>query len=132
MMSVNNAATLRTFVELMSAGDADRAFNLLHPDIVIHEAMALPYGGTYHGIAGFGEFHQRLHGVFDLQVNKYEVHDAGDTAILRMDTTLTARSSGRSIDMPVVELHSFTNGLISDIEVFYWDTQAVAEVLGSQ
>ena len=127
-MTGNNAATLRTFVDLLSGGDADRAFKLLHPNVVVHEADALPYSGTYHGVEGFGQMMEGLSGTFDLQVNKYEVLDAGDTVIARMDISLTARSSGLSTDMPIVELYRFTDGLISEVDIFYKDTAAVAEI----
>ena len=127
-MAGKNAATLRTFVDFLSGGDADRAFKLLHPDVVVHEADALPYSGTYHGVEGFGQMMEQLFGTFDLQINKYEVLDAGDSVIARMEITLTARSSGRSIDMPIVELYRFTDGLISEVDIFYKDTKAVAEI----
>jgi ketosteroid isomerase-like protein len=128
MMTGKNAATLRAFVDLLSGGDADRAFKLLHPDVVVHEADALPYSGTYHGVEGFGQMMEQLFGTFDLQINKYEVLDAGDSVIARMEISLTARSSGRSIDMPIVELYRFTDGLISEVDIFYKDTKAVAEI----
>jgi ketosteroid isomerase-like protein len=128
MMTGKNAATLRAFVDLLSGGDADRAFKLLHPDVVVYEADALPYSGTYHGVEGFGQMMEGLSRAFDLQVNKYEVLDAGDTVIARMDISLTARSSGRSVSMPIVELYRFTDGLISEVDIFYKDTAAVAEI----
>ena len=127
-MTGKNAATLRAFVDLLSGGDADRAFKLLHPDVVVYEADALPYSGTYHGVEGFGQMMEQLFGTFDLQINKYEVLDAGDTVIARMDISLTARSSGRSVSMPIVELYRFTDGLISEVDIFYKDTAAVAEI----
>jgi uncharacterized protein len=127
-MTGKNAATLRSFIGLLSGGDADRAFKLLHPDVVVYEADALPYSGTYHGVEGFGQMMEQLFGTFDLQINKYEVLDAGDSVIARMEISLTARSSGRSIDMPIVELYRFTDGLISEVDIFYKDTKAVAEI----
>jgi hypothetical protein len=48
--------------------------------------------------------------------------------VVRFDTRVTSPRSGAVIPMPIVELYRFTDGLISDIDIFYKDTKALIDL----
>jgi len=121
---------LRKFVDTVYTGDFDTAFTQLHPDMILHEADSLPYAGNYHGPRGFRELLERVYALVELQIKHTELLDAGDTVIARMDTTLTLRKTGESVDMPIVELYTFDGDLIKYVDVFYKDTHAIVRTLG--
>jgi uncharacterized protein len=51
---------------------------------------------------------------------------AGDTVAMRTRMKFTARSSGRSVDVKLVEFYPVRNGQISDLDVYYKYPSAVA------
>lgn len=121
---------LQRFFDALYAGDLQTAFAHLHPDVILHEADGLPFAGTYHGPEGFRKLLEAVYGIVDLEIRHTELLDAGDTVIARMDTTMTFRKSGHSIDMLIVELYRFESDLIKYVDVFYKDTHAIAQLAG--
>ncbi len=57
-----NVRTTRTMYAAVPAGDAETVMANIHPDIetYYYGTDDVPYAGTYHGAAGFGEFLQRV------------------------------------------------------------------------
>ena len=53
----------------------------------------------------------------------------GDTVVQVTTQTWTARQSGRSATVDVVELFSVSDGLVSEIRVFQQDTHLLLETL---
>jgi uncharacterized protein len=51
---------------------------------------------------------------------------AGDTVAMRTRLKFTARSSGRSVDVKLVEFYKVQNRQISEVDVYYKDPSAVA------
>ena len=125
-MAEQHVAVVKRLVEGYVTGDLEAAFSTVHPDIVLHEAAGLPYGGEWVGLEGFQKLLETIMSDYQLEVLGYEAFDTGAGAMVRMDTRFTSRRSGAVLEMPIVELYGFTDGLISDVDVFYKDTRAVA------
>lgn len=54
---------------------------------------------------------------------------ADDTVAMRYRLKFTARSTGKSIEMGLVEIYTVRDGLIAELDVYYKDPSAVAELL---
>jgi uncharacterized protein len=128
MMSDNeNLAILERFYKLIVDGDVESAVELLHPDYVLHEPAGLPYGGTFKGQDGFLQMGAAFNNEFDLTVNSWRAYGAGDVVFAAMTVSLRSKSTGREIDTSILELYRFTDGRISEMDVYYKDPGAVAE-----
>jgi uncharacterized protein len=100
------------------------------PDIVIHEAPSLPYGGDYsgdHAVArhaqGFREAWEGLQSADDRRLEPQFLAD-GDYVIVLWRQR--ARSADQEIfDMPVVSIYQMKEGRVVDASMFHFDTAAV-------
>jgi uncharacterized protein len=106
--------------------DMDQACSLLHDNLVVREAGGLPYSGDYHGPQGFVDLLAAMNR--DLEVTPGPiVRDvlSDDTIVSRFRLTFTARATGRSAEMNLVELYRVSDGLIVELDVYYKDPSAV-------
>jgi uncharacterized protein len=125
---VSAKETLDRFRELRHSGRLDEALELVHPDMVLHEAESLPYGGEYHGPDGFRKLFDVVYGLFEVTAT-VETHDAGTFCCAIAHCTFTSRQTGRSTDLPIVENYYVENGLITRVDIYYKDTAAVLALL---
>ncbi|MGO9505962.1 MAG: nuclear transport factor 2 family protein [Mycobacterium sp.] len=131
MTTTENAlATVERFMKAIVEERLDDARGLLHDDFVAYEAGGLPYSGEYRGPQGF----------FDLLVKMTEGLEftlgpapqcllEGDSVAVRSRVTFTARASGKSVEMKLVEVYTVRDGLIAELDVYYQDPAAVAALL---
>ena len=131
--AVQTSAAEATVVEMfaaMEAGDLERMKRTIHPDVVVHEAESIPfYPGVYHGKdAFFGEVIGPMVGNYDIALHNIEIiPSTSDTrAVGRIDATFTSRDTGVAQRIMIVEIYDLTDGLISNIDVYYKDTAAMA------
>jgi len=128
-MGSAEAAVVQRFLDGFNEGDLEKALACLHPEVVVKESgEPLPYAGTYIGPDGLSELveilqRQGLHESF----NSYDVLDAGDVVVSRIDIRLT-HTSGRLADSRVVEIYTVKDGVIVDVDVFYKDPAPIAEL----
>ncbi|HEY2504059.1 MAG TPA: nuclear transport factor 2 family protein [Mycobacterium sp.] len=54
---------------------------------------------------------------------------ADDTVAMRYRLKFTARASGKSVEMGLVEIYTVRDGLIVELDVYYKDPSAVPELL---
>jgi uncharacterized protein len=111
------------------AGDGAGAFALFHPDIRIEQPASLPHGGWHHGRDGmasmgavFGQYWTRV-------IEDPRIFGGGGRVVQVTTQTWTAKSTGRSATVDVVELFLVTDRLISEIRVFQQDTHALLATL---
>jgi uncharacterized protein len=111
---------------------AGASFTLLAPffaeDVVLHQADALPYGGTWHGHDGLEQFFRTMSGTWD----EFEMLDQkflNDTSPLVVLTHVRARAraTGRTLTFPILQTITVEDGRIVEVHPFYWDTAAVAD-----
>ncbi|MFJ2768092.1 nuclear transport factor 2 family protein [Streptomyces sp. NPDC087300] len=116
----------------LAAGGPGRAsFDLLapyfSPDVVLHQAAALPYGGTWRGHDGLARFFLAMSAAwasFDLLDQRFLA--TGGTAVVHTEVRARARASGRTLEFPVLQTLTVRAGRIAEVRPFYWDTAAIA------
>ncbi|MGI8329420.1 nuclear transport factor 2 family protein [Actinomadura scrupuli] len=111
------------------AGDHDGAFELLHPDFRIQQPASLPHGGWHRGRDGMVEMGVTFARHWDRTIGDPRVLGCGDRVVQITTQTWTAKPSGRSATVDVVELFSFADGRIAEIRVFQQDTHALLATL---
>lgn len=129
-MSQSPLRTVGQFSKALGDKDLERACALLHRDLVVREAGGLPYSGEYHGPQGFRKLLTKMNDSMELTpgpVTRDCLSD--DTVVSRFRLAFTARTSGESVEMDLVELYKVRDGLIVDLDVYYKDPSAVAALL---
>ena len=129
-MSQSPLSTVGQFSKALGERDLDRACALLHPDLVVHEAGGLPYSGEYHGPQGFRDLLAKMDESMELTVGPV-TRDclSDDTVASRFRLKFTARTSGESVEMDLVELYKVHGAQIIELDVYYKDPAAVAALL---
>jgi uncharacterized protein len=118
--------------EYLDAGGPGRAsFDPLAPffapDVVLHQAEALPYGGTWRGHAGMERFFVAMSTAWEsFEMLEQEFHPAGDVVVVRTQVRATARATGRRLEFPILQTVRVAEGRITEVWPFYWDTAAIA------
>ncbi len=115
----------------MREGHEREARALMHADFRMLEPASLPYGGTFSGPDGFASFRQVFVSIWD-QVDRGEwVYFPGDSAVARRaDVSATSRFTGKRVSWPHCEIFTVRDGLILQLEVFYFDTAALLPHMG--
>ncbi|MEU4743079.1 nuclear transport factor 2 family protein [Actinosynnema sp. NPDC023658] len=103
------------------------------PDVVVHQADALPYGGVWRGHAGVERLFlamSRTWDVFDM-VEQAFLTDTSPVVVL---THVHARAAvtGRELDFPILQTITVEDGRITEVRPFYWDTAAIVEACSSR
>jgi ketosteroid isomerase-like protein len=140
-MTHATAAGARTVLEGMYAAEAtylaaggpgQASFDLLapffHPDVRLHQADALPYGGTWCGHDGMERFFLAMTETwasFAMVDQEFLVDDG--PAVVHTQVDATARATGRSLSFPILQTVAVRDGRIIEVRPFYWDTAAIAE-----
>lgn len=111
------------------AGDRDGALALFHPDLRIEQPASLPHGGTHHGVDGMGAMGAAFAEHWDRTISEPRISGCGDTVLQVTTQTWTAKTTGRSAIVDVVELFRFADGRIAEIRVFQQDTALLLATL---
>lgn len=117
------------------AGDGAGAFALFHPDIRVQQPASLPHGGWHHGHDGVSRMGATFGTYWDRTIRDVRILAGGPPvvsgpSVVQVTTqTWTARSTGRSATVDVVELLWVTDGLICEIRVFQQDTHLLLDTL---
>ena len=112
----------------MAAGGAgggasfDGVAATLDPDVVLHQSPDLPWGGEFHGQAGYEDWARQMSQAFDqLEVKDRQLVAAGDTAIAVCRLVTRSRANGAVIEAPMAEVVTVRNDRIVDFRPFYWN-----------
>ncbi|MDA8047241.1 MAG: nuclear transport factor 2 family protein [Actinomycetota bacterium] len=123
----------RDLVEEMArrfaSGDRAGAAALFHPGIRIEQPASLPHGGRHEGPDGVARMGAELARHWDRSISNPRISGRADWAVQVTEQRFTAKTTGRSVTMDVVELFAFSEGLISEIRVFPHDTHAMMGTL---
>lgn len=103
---------------------------LFCPDVVLVEPPSLPHGGVHEGLEAFGKAQAGMRELWEQQVVDATYWQcAPDRVALRIVIQWTARSTGKSVTLPMIDLLSFGDGAITRIEAFVFDTAALLGTL---
>jgi ketosteroid isomerase-like protein len=114
------------------AADGVGAFALFHDDIRLEQPLSLPHGGWHEGKAALGTMGHVFGQYWDRTIVDPRILGAGDSVVQLTTQTWTAKATGRSATVDVVELFGFADGLISEIRVFQQDTALLLETLADK
>ncbi|MEU7473078.1 nuclear transport factor 2 family protein [Streptomyces sp. NPDC044984] len=117
---------------LAAGGPGEASFDLLAPffapDVELHQADALPYGGTWRGHDGLARFFLRMGQVWEsFDMVEREFLATGETAVVLTQVRARARATGRELNFPILQAITVKDGRITEVRPFYWDTRAVAD-----
>jgi ketosteroid isomerase-like protein len=119
--------------EYLAAGGPDEAsFDLLapffSPDVALHQADGLPYGGPWRGHDGMRRFFVVMGEVWEaFDMVEREFLATGETAVVLTQVRARARATGRELSFPVLQAITVRDRRITEVRPFYWDTRAIAE-----
>lgn len=111
------------------AGDWDGAFELFHADFRIQQPNSLPHGGWHDGPEGMKQMSASFGQYWTRTITDPTMLGCGDAVVQVTTQTWTSKETGRSATVDVVELFSFTEGLIGEIRVFQQDTHLLLGTL---
>jgi ketosteroid isomerase-like protein len=97
---------VRAFYEAMAAGDVERLFALLDPDVVVTQDPALPWGGRYVGHDGFATFGSNLRSTIASVVTIDAIFEADDEVVECGRTKGTVIANDAPFD--IAEVHRWT------------------------
>lgn len=97
------------------------------PDVVLHQADGLPYGGIWRGHEGMERFFVAMSGTWDV----FDMLDQSflsetDPLVILTHVHVRARATGRELDFPILQTITVADGRITEVRPFYWDTAAIA------
>lgn len=117
---------------LAAGGPGEASFDLLAPffasNVELHQADALPYGGTWRGHGGLTQFFLTMGQVWEtFDMTEQEFLATGETAVVLTQIRARARATGRELSFPILQTITVEAGQITEVRPFYWDTQAIAD-----
>lgn len=99
------------------------------PDVELHQADALPYGGTWRGHDGMERFFLAMTEAWEeFDIVRQELLSTTGTAVVLTDVRARARATGQELRFPILQTIRMRDGRIAEISPFYWDTAAIAAV----
>ncbi|GJF25821.1 nuclear transport factor 2 family protein [Streptomyces sp. HO565] len=117
---------------LAAGGPGEASFDLLAPffapDVELHQADAVPYGGVWRGHEGMTQFFLLMGEVWEsFHMVEQQFLATGETAVVLTQIRARARASGRELGFPILQAITVKNGRITEVRPFYWDTRAIAD-----
>jgi ketosteroid isomerase-like protein len=121
---------------LAAGGPGEASFDLLAPffapDVVLHQAASMPYGGTWRGHDGMERFFIAMSETWEaFDLVDQEFLATGETAVVLTQVHARARATGRELDFPILQTIRIEDGRIAEVRPFYWDTTAIAAACGA-
>lgn len=129
----DRVAIVNEMFDALGDGDVDRMTALFTSDIVVREAENLPFAGDHIGVEAIRtNLLGKMQVLYDLVVKDREVVQAGDRVLVALSGEFTSRATGRTVSMPMLELYSFKDDRICEIDVYYKDTTKISALLSER
>ncbi len=129
-MSASAAGVFARLQEAFAASDPDAIGAVLHPDFEIEQPSSFPHGGRFRGLDGMGEMSAVFAEHWIREIADPVVRETDDGLVVQVTTqTWTAKSTGRSATVDVVELITIADDRVREIRVFQQDTAALLATL---
>jgi len=131
---MDHGATLRSFYDLINAGDVDGFGDLLADDFVEHEETP-GLAPTKDGVKAF--FRMQIAAFPDLRLHVEDILTSGDKAVARARITGTHRGelmgippTGKAIDVPLIDIVRFSDDGLAREHWGVFDAMAMMQQLG--
>ncbi len=129
MATPSAAVIFQNLQDAFRRGDIPAILAYLAPDFVIVEAESLPYGGEYHGPAGFQQLLGQIYAAWErLDATVERVVGEGDDVAAFIATSGRLRGVEQEIAMPLIERWRFRDGKAVFCRPFYADTALIARL----
>ena len=121
----------------MNAGGADAGASgamaaTLDPAVVLHQSPDLPWGGEYHGHAGYEDWARQMSRAFDqLAVRNARSFADGDTVVINCRLITRSRATGQTLDLPMTQVVRVGGNRIVEFRPFYWNVPAYRDAARS-
>ncbi len=119
---------VRAAYAALAAKDLDGLLALCHPDAVLTQDPALPWGGRHVGRDGITAFAIALVTAIDSAVTPFAMFQAGDHVVQYGRTAGTARASGATFDIPECHVWTVRDGRVAEM-AFFIDSAAMLHAL---
>ena len=97
----------------------------LAPDVVLHQSPDLPWGGDFHGHAGYEDWARQMSAAFDqLEVRDRRFFVEGDTVVITCRLITRSRATGEVLDLPMAQVVRTSGDRIVEFRPFYWNVPA--------
>jgi ketosteroid isomerase-like protein len=111
-------------------GTTERQLGLFSDDVTIIEPLSLPHGGRHRGLDEYRSLQNHMRLLWEQQIVETEYWACGDDRVaLRIVIRWSARATGRSVVLPMIDLITFRDGKIVEVEAFLQDTKALLDTL---
>ncbi|HEU4325592.1 MAG TPA: nuclear transport factor 2 family protein [Roseiflexaceae bacterium] len=129
MATQSAAAIFQNLQDAFRRGDIPAILAYMAPDFVIVEAESLPYGGEFHGPAGFQQLMEQIFAVWErLESNIERVVGEEDDVAVFITISGKLRGVEQPITMPLIEHWRFRDGKAVFCRPFYADTALIARL----
>jgi hypothetical protein len=114
-----------------AGGPGSASFDLLAPffapDVALHQAAGLPFGGTWRGHAGMERFFHKMSRTWEsFDIAEQQFLATGATCVVLSRIHARVRATGRELDFPILQTLTVAEGRITEVHPFYWDTAEIA------
>jgi hypothetical protein len=125
---IGNETLVRDFLAAAAAGDREAMSRLAAPDITVIEADSLPFGGRHVGLDAFTALVRTVFGALEATRLAVEQFVPGPDCVVVL-ATLRGRShrDGSEVEMPIAEVWRIKDGLIREVQPYYFDVARMCE-----
>jgi len=136
--------TVKRLFEAVRRRDQAALLDAYHPEVSIHEARSLPYGGDFRGHAGAIEHVRKFYRTWDglkppalfqesggPRPRLFEMLDAAPDHVVVLGRQLALAPNGNSLDIPETFVFKMRDNRVIESWMFNHDTVAVLEFLKS-
>lgn len=121
-----NVALVKRAYEAFARRELRTILSLLDPEVEIHQASEIPWGGRYTGHAEAAAFFGKLVQTITSQVTFERFVDAGDQVVAIGRTRGTVNATGKTFDVPVAHVWTIRDGLVARVEYYIDDPTMLA------
>jgi hypothetical protein len=129
-MAQDNVDVVQGAWDAFGRGDMDAVLDAIAPTAETRVPETLPWGGTYAGPEGFGDFVAKLYESFEqFSATPDKVLGADDNHVIVTAKVKGRTKGGTTIENRAVWIYQLRDGRIADAETF-GDTAQVLQALG--
>lgn len=132
-MALCKTDVVKQFLETAIDRDWQKLAGFCHENFQVRESNALPYAGVYRGVDGFRQLAKIIFidSFKDFKVEP-QYYAEGDKQVLLMAAISgVGKHTGIPFSSQVAEVYLFEDGLIKEIQPFYWDSKLINDVLAT-